>query len=165
MTGNPAMDPRTFVPRGSTLADPEALERLKAVLGPPPPRGSASTGAIPIITDATGPLPELPPAMQLVVGRETVAVPGVVADALRLLVGALADGRPVTVAPQAHMVTPHEAADFLHLSRQVLDQLMESGQLPFQTIGRHRRLLLQDVLAFHRRANGDRAGTDTGAED
>ena len=63
------------------------------------------------------------------------------------------------------MVTPHEAAELLHLSRAELDQLMESGRLPYRAIGRHHRILLTDVLAHHRRTHGDRAGLEAGAED
>lgn len=160
MTANPAMDPRTFVPRGASA---DALQALRAVLGPPPERGSASTGSIPVIDPDA--LPPAPPQVTLSVGDRTVEVPQVVADGLRLLVGALADGRPVTVSPQAHMVTPHEAAEFLHVSRVRLDELMESGQVPFVMIGRHHRIRLQDVLAYHRRTYGDRAGLSATDED
>ena len=51
------------------------------------------------------------------VGAESAPLPPQLLDALRLLVAALCDGRPVTVSPQAHMVTPHEAAELLRLSR------------------------------------------------
>ena len=67
------------------------------------------------------------------------------------VVTALADGRPVTVAPQEHLVTPHEAAELLQITRRQLDELVELGEIPFRTVGRHHRFLMGDVLAFHRR--------------
>ncbi|WP_068430987.1 helix-turn-helix domain-containing protein [Piscicoccus intestinalis] len=154
MTANPAMDPRTFVPRGSSA---EALERLRDLVGDPPQGSSgAATGAI----DLRG-----VESAVVSVGAESAPLPPQLLDALRLLVAALCDGRPVTVSPQEHMVTPHEAAELLRLSRADLDQLMESGRLPYRAIGRHHRILLTDVLAYHRAIHGDRAGLAAGAED
>lgn len=151
MTANPAMDPRTFVARGASI---ESLERLRVLLAPAPGERDRQTE-----TGAVG------AAVSLTAGRESVPLPTHLVDALRLLVGALADGRPVTVSPQPHMVTPHEAADLLHLSRATLDHLMENGRLPFRTIGRHHRILLADVLAYHRHVHGDNAGLAETAED
>lgn len=87
MTANPAMDPRTFVPRGSSA---EALERLRDLVGDPPQGGSgAATGAI----DLRG-----VESAVVSVGAESAPLPPQLLDALRLLVAALCDGRPVTVS-------------------------------------------------------------------
>ena len=82
---------------------------------------------------------------------ESVELPVEVSRAVRHVPTALADGRPVVVAPQQHLVTPHEVAALLNVSRAELDRILERGDLPFRMIGRHRRIVLKDVLAYHRR--------------
>lgn len=77
-------------------------------------------------------------------------VPQVVLDALLQVARVLENGRPVTVSEQEHLLTPHESADLLGITRPELDRLLESGELPFQTIGRHHRIALSDVLARRR---------------
>jgi excisionase family DNA binding protein len=47
-------------------------------------------------------------------------------------------------------LTPNEAADYLHVSRTFVLNLMESGQLPFKRIGRHRRIRLRDLRDYER---------------
>ncbi|GAB95167.1 excisionase family DNA binding protein [Kineosphaera limosa] len=158
MTANPAMDPRTYVPRGSNA---QLLDDLRALLGPPAaPGGTTATGSLPVIDPAT------PPAasgrLHVSHGKDSAELPAQVADALRLLVAALADGRPVTVAPQTHLVTPQEAAQMLGVTKTQLEELMDSGALPYRTIGRHQRILLTDVLASVRRRLGDQAGLGLG---
>lgn len=158
MTANPAMDPRTFVPRGVSA---DSLVRLLDLLTAE--QGTEGSGHVagPAVSLAVN-APQSPGSPG---GVESVELPEHLVDAVRLLVGALADGRPVTVCPQEHMVTPHEAADFLHLSRTRLDDLMHTGQLPFRTVGRHHRILLADVLAYHRRVHGDPGGLAEAADD
>ena len=123
MTASSGMDPRTFVPHGDT----GEFRALRDVL-------DAVPGDLEVVT-AEG---------ALSLGTQASA-------AVRLVVTALADGRPVTVAPQEHLVTPHEAAELLQITRRQLDELVELGEIPFRTVGRHHRFLMGDVLAFHRR--------------
>jgi excisionase family DNA binding protein len=49
-----------------------------------------------------------------------------------------------------------EAADMLGVSRPTLVKLVEAGELPYEQRGRHRRLLLTDVLDYQQRARADR---------
>lgn len=47
-------------------------------------------------------------------------------------------------------LTPNEAADYLNVSRTFVLKLMESGQLPFKRIGRHRRIRLCDLRDYEK---------------
>lgn len=59
-------------------------------------------------------------------------------------------GKAITVAPIDQMLTTQEAANFLGISRPTLVKLLEGGQIPHELTsgGRHRRVRLQDVVAY-----------------
>ena len=77
-----------------------------------------------------------------------IALPMEVATVLRDVVAAMAQGKAVTVAPQHTTLTTQQAADLLGVSRPTLIKLLETGEIPYTTPGRHRRLRLSDVLDF-----------------
>jgi excisionase family DNA binding protein len=75
---------------------------------------------------------------------------------LRLVVSAannLAAGRAVMAIPAEVMLTPTEAAEMLGLSRPFVARLLERGDIPSELLpdSRHRRIKLEDVLAFQGR--------------
>ncbi|MCU1631340.1 MAG: binding domain protein excisionase family [Pseudonocardia sp.] len=81
------------------------------------------------------------------------------AEAYRVLkevLQAMAKGLAITVVPQHTMLTTQEAADMLGISRPTLVKLLESGEIPFEPRGRHRRVLLTDVLDYQERARVER---------
>jgi excisionase family DNA binding protein len=57
----------------------------------------------------------------------------------------------VTMAESADLLTTGEAAKLLSSSRQHVVDLCTSGDLPFVTVGRHRRVRRRDVEAFRNR--------------
>lgn len=90
-------------------------------------------------------------------GVDSIVLPSAVAALLREAVAALAAGRAVTVEPQRTVLTTQQAADLLSISRPTLVRLLTSGQIPFTTPGRHRRVRLADVLAFQQQIGSRRA--------
>ena len=81
-----------------------------------------------------------------------VAVPDEVRAALLQVVEMLTNHQAVTVTGTNTVLTTQQAADVLGVSRPTLVRLLESGQIDYTTPNRHRRIRLDDVLGYQRRA-------------
>jgi excisionase family DNA binding protein len=79
---------------------------------------------------------------------DVVELPVEVYRALRKVVDALRQGLAVTVAPTTLTVTTQQAADLLGVSRPTVIKLLDEGKIPYERVGTHRRVLLQDLLAY-----------------
>jgi excisionase family DNA binding protein len=119
----------------TVLPPVESLDALAEVL--------ASLGAEPVTT-LLGP------------GGEQLVLPPEVFEVLRGVVEAMAQGQAVTIAPVHQRLTTQEAADLLGVSRPTVVKLLESGEIPFEQPGRHRRVRLADVLAYRERSSSVR---------
>ncbi len=113
----------------TVLPPEESLDSLLALL----------TGAEAPSTTLTGP------------SGEHLVLPPDVFEALRAVVTAMAQGQAVTIAPVHQRLTTQEAADLLGISRPTFVKLLEDGEMPYEQPGRHRRVLLSDVLAYRKR--------------
>ncbi|MER5388387.1 excisionase family DNA-binding protein [Saccharopolyspora sp. NPDC002686] len=86
-----------------------------------------------------------------------IDLPDELYDVLHDVVFALSRGLAITVAPRHTVLTTGEAAELLGVSRPTLVRLLESGEIPFEQPGRHRRIRLDDLLAYRERARRARA--------
>ena len=88
--------------------------------------------------------------------EEPVELPASAFEALRLVVDAMAQGQTVVLMPHGKELTTQEAADMLHVSRPYLTKLCDEGELAFHRVGTHRRLRIEDVLAYRERRAAER---------
>lgn len=86
-----------------------------------------------------------------------IDLPDELYEVLRDVVAALSEGLAITVAPTHTMLTTSEAADLLGVSRPTLVRLLEAGEMPYEQPGRHRRVRLDDLLAYQQRARRARS--------
>lgn len=86
-------------------------------------------------------------------------IPEEVYYALVNVVEALSHGRGVSVVPTNRQLTTQQAADFLSISRPTLVKLLEQGDIPFTKVGRHRRVTLEDLVAYETRTQQSRQRT------
>jgi excisionase family DNA binding protein len=104
--------------------------------------------------------PTVPPQhLSLCVDHERIEVPRSVFTLIKDILHAMADGLAVSILPCTMKVSTQQAAEFLNVSRAYVCELLETGKLPYEPIGTHRRIMLKDLLALraehekeHRRA-------------
>lgn len=87
---------------------------------------------------------------------ERIPVPETVFYVLERVVEVLARGDAVTVVPVGKALTTQQAADLLNVSRQYLVRLLDENRIPHTKTGKHRRLRIEDVLAFKEKRDRER---------
>lgn len=99
--------------------------------------------SITLMTD-TGehPTVELPPAALKLIGQ---------------LLGSMSEGLPIVLMPAEQELTTVQAANFLNVSRPFVIKEIESGKLPHRKVGSHRRIALEDLLAYAQRMHTHQA--------
>ncbi len=80
---------------------------------------------------------------------------GAVAQLMDIL-EAMAAGRGVTIIPENAELTTVEAASILNVSRPFLIKLLEDKAIPHRLVGKHRRILVDDVMAYKDRIDEER---------
>jgi excisionase family DNA binding protein len=69
---------------------------------------------------------------------------------------AMAAGRGVSIIPENAELTTVQAAAILNVSRPYLIKLLTEGSLPHRKVGKHRRILMEDVMNYKNRIDHER---------
>lgn len=88
------------------------------------------------------------PEIEIEETHEKIKIP---LSALRLLTKILKEisqGKPVSIVPVATEVTTQAAAEMLGCSRPHIVKLLETGEIKFIKVGKHRRIKYEDIVAY-----------------
>jgi len=88
---------------------------------------------------------------------ESIPLPESVFFMLERVAEVLAKGDAITIVPVGKELTTQQAADLLNVSRQYLVRLLGEGRIPYTKTGKHRRIRIEDVLAFKQKRDDDRS--------
>ena len=83
--------------------------------------------------------------------NDVLTLPREALELLRDVLSAMAKGKPVSIVPLATELSTQAAADRLGCSRPHLIKLLETGDIPFTKVGRHRRVRFEDLLRYEAR--------------
>lgn len=84
----------------------------------------------------------------LISDMEEVELPASVIEILEKTLSYMAQGKDVTIIPQTVEMTTGQVAEVLRVSRPFVVKLLENEEIPFRKVGKHRRVLLEDVIAY-----------------
>ncbi len=101
-------------------------------------------------------LQQQPPYVVVGADGHHIELPASALEALQKVVEAMSRGESVTVIPHDKQLTSQEAAEVLSVSRPHLIKLLNRGELPFHRVGTHRRIKIEDVLAYRQRRDAER---------
>lgn len=82
--------------------------------------------------------------------QDALMIPRPTAILLAQILDALSKGRGVQIIPKDMELTTQQAADLLNVSRPYLISLLESRQIPFRKVGRHRRVTFEALMDYKR---------------
>lgn len=116
---------------------------------PPTPRDAAiarSTGRILSRYAGSG----LPLTLRAGDGErdQPIELPAGAVELLSHVLEAMAAGQGVTLIPESAELTTVQAADLLNVSRPYLIKLLEQGAIPHRKVDKHRRIRMEDVVAY-----------------
>ena len=88
--------------------------------------------------------------------EQPIELPPGAALLLMDILEAMAAGRGITLIPENAELTTVQAADVLNVSRPFLIKLLAEKALPCRKVGAHRRIRMEDVMAYKARIDADR---------
>lgn len=87
-------------------------------------------------------------SIQIQQGTYSVVIPTKALHLLVVILSSMAQGKAISLIPADSELSTQQAAQMLNVSRPHLVKLLEEGAIPFKKVGTHRRVLLEDLVAY-----------------
>ena len=96
------------------------------------------------------------PEIEIEETKEKIKIPLNALKFLAKILKAMSQGKLISIVPIATEMTTQAAADLLGCSRPHLVKLLESGEIEFTKIGKHRRVKYENVVAYKKKMRAKR---------
>ena len=80
--------------------------------------------------------------------EKSLMIPSVAYELLIDILSQLSQGNAVTLVPVKAELSTQQAANLLNVSRPYLIKLLESEEIPYRKVGKHRRILAKDLYKY-----------------
>ena len=147
---------RFIMATASSHSFEDLIRRMTPVSAPPDQQAQVAALSRALDGIAHAPKRRSPKCQLVGPDGHAIAIPPSVFFVLERVAEVMARGDSITVVPVGREVTTQQAADLLNVSRQYLVRLLDEGRIPFRKTGKHRRVCIEDVLAFKETRDKDR---------
>ncbi len=80
--------------------------------------------------------------------NEKIVLPKMAVELLGQILKSMSEGIPISIVPIATEVTTQKAAEIIGCSRPHLVKLLETGEIEFVKVGKHRRINIDDIYKY-----------------
>ena len=80
--------------------------------------------------------------------KQLLIIPAKAFFLLQSIVVAMSENKNVSLLESEKEMTTQQAADLLQISRPYLIKLLGKNEIPYKNVGKHRRILVSDVLVY-----------------
>lgn len=87
--------------------------------------------------------------------QDKIIIPSRALKLLGDILKAMSEGKPISIVPVATEVTTQKAAEILGCSRPHLVKLLEEGVIPFTKVGKHRRIMFDDMVQYKQKMKAE----------
>jgi excisionase family DNA binding protein len=126
----------------------ETMQLIENITRPTKDEQIAAMKSYDALANVLNELKDNNPEIEIEETREKIRIP---LNALKLLAQILketSNGRPVSIVPIATELTTQAAAELLGCSRPHVIKLLETGEMKYTKVGKHRRIRYEDVVNY-----------------
>lgn len=95
------------------------------------------------------------PEIEIEETKEKIQIPLMALKFLGEILKGMSQGKIISIVPIAAEVTTQKAAELLGCSRPHLVKLLDEGKIAYTNVGKHRRILFDDVMNYRNQMKKD----------
>lgn len=124
------------------------MESIESIKRPTKLEQKAAIKSYAALAEALTHIKEVETEIEIEETHDKIIIPSRALILLGDILKAMSEGKPISIVPIATEVTTQKAAEILGCSRPHLVKLLEEGEIEFVKVGKHRRILFEDVLNY-----------------
>lgn len=91
------------------------------------------------------------PEIEIEETKDKIRIPLYALKLLAKILKVTSQGKPISIVPMATEMTTQAAAELIGCSRPHLVKLLEKGEIKFTKVGKHRRILYEDIIVYKKK--------------